>query len=195
VLSLVSRACWARSDWNKHAWNTWDRGLEWIILAWCISPLPLYWTHRAYARLSNNNLKCDIKQDSTFSVLASKNGSNQEIRILTGRHESNHWTSPAPSENVVLTINNYPYLSNGTIPIVIQRIPSQHIYSPLSQPELVLNGNVSVINGTVTIPISNYMDGDAYYIYLNRSQILTAPTEDYSSNNSFETATDWSNRR
>jgi len=181
----VNRACWPVSD-GITGWNTCNIG--WNGLFWHdgISPLPLYWTHRAYAELSKNKLNATSSNDTTFSVLASNNASNQEIRILTGRHESNHWASPAASENVALTINNYPYLSNDTIPIVIQRIRSQNIYSPLLQPELVFNGNAAVSNGTVNIHISNYMDGDVYYIYLNPSLILSAFTEDYSSNKSFE---------
>ncbi len=177
----VNRACWPVSD-GITSWNTCNIG--WNGLFWHdgMSPLPLYWTHRAYAEMSGNKLSTFSSNDTTFSVLACNDVINQEIRVLTGRHKSNLWSSPAAPESVMLTVSNYPYLSNGTIPIIIQKIRGQNIYSPLSQPELISDGNATVTSGTIIITIPDYCDGDVYYIYLNPSLpiLSTKPVNQYS---------------
>lgn len=182
----VNRACWPVSD-GTTSWNTCNIG--WNGLFWHDgeSPLPLYWTHRAFAALSGNKLNTTSSNDTTFSLLACNDVVNQEVRILTGRHKSDLWSSPAAPEDVNLTINNYPYLSNGTIPIVIQKIKGQDIYSPLAQPELITDDSVTVTSGIIHISIPNYADGDVYYIYLDPSlPILSTIPEEHISNTYFE---------
>lgn len=167
-IDWVDRACWSVSD-GINTWNTCNCGWNGMFWHDGVSPLPLYWTLRAYAELPNQKLAVSINDDTTFSVLATMDTINHEIRILAGRHDSYSWSAPAPPLNLSLTVDNYPYMSNGSIPIIILKIPAQNIYAPLAQPLLYSNSTGIVTNGSLNISIPNYLDGDVYYIYLDPS--------------------------
>ncbi|MBK6953905.1 MAG: hypothetical protein IPH24_18230 [Crocinitomicaceae bacterium] len=65
------------------------------------------------------------------------------MKILVGRFYSIDNGSYLPtdigkdSSNVTITVNNYPYLTNGTVPLIIQKIPKGDMNfqnSPLAAP-------------------------------------------------------------
>lgn len=160
----VSTACWDVTD-GMYNWSTCWNGFNGLFWKDEIQPLPAYWTQRAYSELSGLKINTNAN-DTTFSVIAVDDVLNNGVRILTGRHSSFNWSTPSTPINVSLNIINYPYMLNGNIPIVIQKIPNHNIFSPLRSPILVLDDSISVSGGMMNINLQNYSDGDAYYIYL-----------------------------
>ena len=161
----VNKACWDYTD-GVNSWSSCWQGYNGLFWHDETSPLPLYWTLRAYAALQGSKLGT-TSTDSSLSAIACNDLMNTEIRVLVGRHQSNLWNAPAPDKIVTVQIENYPYLMDGTIPVTIQRIPNQNIYTPMTEPMLYFQNSLSVSGGSLSIPIPSFQDGDAYYIYLN----------------------------
>ena len=154
-----------------------------------ITPQPNYWVHRAYAELDSNRIICNSTHIKTVA-LASKNNSNQEMKILIGRYENPNLGSHNASANVEVKITNFPYCSNCTIPLVIQQIPSNNVnYSiPLNSLITTFNGNITFAGDSSSVFLNGFIDGDSYTIYLNPSKgsILTVNEQLKSNSKSFE---------
>lgn len=180
----VSMACWDVTD-GTYNWSTCWNGFNGLFWKDEIQPLPAYWVQRAYTELSGLRINSNAN-DTTFSIIAVDDTLNNGVRILTGRHYNFNWATPSTPINVSLNVSNYPYLLNGKIPIVIQKIPNQNIFSPLYAPILVLDDTINVSGGIININLQNYSDGDAYYIYLYPQQPTILNIETVSSDNNSE---------
>ena len=188
----ANTACWNNFDGTTN-WSNCNVGLNGLFWHDEQSPLPAYWVTRAYAEMQNGKrIFCNNSAAKTLA-LSSKTNSLQEMRILIGRFYSidNGTFLPGDvgkdSSNVSITISNYPYLTNGSVPLIIQKIPKGNLVfqnSPLNSPITYYTGTVSVTGGVITITLPNFRDGDAYYAYLNSTNIIgikeTALENDFS---------------
>lgn len=190
-IQWANTACWDNHFDGNTLWSGCTYGLNGLLWYDEQSPLPVYWVQRAYAEMiSGDRLFCDHSDEKTLA-LSCKFDSLQEMRILVGRYYSIYNGQYLPtdigkdSSDVIITVNNYPFNSNGTIPLVIERIPKgDSIFqnSPLFSPTTVFSGTTSVSSGTISITINGFMDGDVYYIYLNSQNTLSAENNAFSDN-------------
>ena len=134
-----------------------------------------------YAEMQNGKRIFSVNSDAKTLALSSKIDANQEMRILVGRYYSIDNGTFLPSDiekeisNVTITINNYPYLVNATVPFTIQKIPKGNLFyqnSPLDAPITTFSGFATLIGSTITITLPNFLDGDVYCLYLNSTSIL-----------------------
>lgn len=167
-VNWASRACF--NEFNGSIW--WDdcwQGLSGMYMGDGYTPQPLYWVHRAYAEL-NENFRLNVTPLQPRTVaMASRNDSNNELKIIVGRHYSQYQGSPDPSATVTIQVRNFPYGNNSTQPMVIQRIPSQvvNFSTPLANPITTFNGNLVFSGDSATITLPGFIDGDVYVIYIN----------------------------
>lgn len=176
----ANTACWNNFDGITN-WSNCNVGLNGLFWYDEQSPLPAYWANRAYVEMQNGIRIFCANSDPKTVALSSKNDALQEMRILVGRYYSIDNGSFLPTDigkevaNVSITVNNYPNLSNATVPLVIQKIPKGNLQfqnSPLDAPLTVFSGSTVLIGSTINITIPNFLDGDAYYLYLNPSSVL-----------------------
>lgn len=163
----VSHGCWNETD-NVNSWSNCQYGLNGLFMSNNITPQPNYWVHRAYAELGSIRLEASSSHIKTVA-LASKDNTLQEMKIIVGRYDNPNLGSHNASANVEIIISNYPYCTNCTMPLVIQRIPSNNVpYSiPLNSLITTLTGTVTFTGDSASIFINGFVDGDVYIIYIN----------------------------
>ena len=166
-VNWASHGCWNESD-GTIFWSDCAFGLNGLFMSDNVTPQPNYWVHRAYAELDTIRLVTTNSQTRTVS-LAGKNDVTQEMKIIVGRYDNPNLGSHNASANVEIKIRNYPYGTNSTQPLVIQRIPSNNVpYSiPLLAPLTTFSGTVTFTGDSARIFINGFVDGDAYIIYIN----------------------------
>ncbi len=179
-VNWANTACWNNFDGITN-WSNCNIGLNGLFWHDEQSPLPAYWVNRAYAEMqTGERIFCD-RSDAKTLALSSKTDSLKEMMVLVGRYYSIDNGTFLPndigkdSSDVLITINNYPYLTNGTIPLLIQKIPKGNInYQnlPLSFPITVFVGKADVMESIINLTVSNFLDGDVYCLYLNSSNVL-----------------------
>lgn len=176
----ANTACWDNND-GSTTWSNCMVGLNGLFWHDEQSPLPVFWLNLAYAKMLTGKRIFCTHSDAKTLALSSKTDSLSELKILVGRFYSIDNGSYLPSDigkdssNVTITINNYPYLTNGVVPLIIQKIPKGDMdfqNSPLSGPLPFFTGNATVTAGVISISIPNFQDGDVYLIYLNSTDIL-----------------------
>ncbi|MBK7309865.1 MAG: T9SS type A sorting domain-containing protein [Sphingobacteriaceae bacterium] len=179
-ITWANTACWNNFDGITN-WSNCNVGLNGLFWHDEQSPLPAYWITRAYAEMQNGKRIFCTNSDPKTLALSSKTNSLQEMRVLVGRYYSidNGTFLPGDvgkdSSNVSITIINYPYLTIGSVPLVIQKIPKGNLIfqnSPLNSPITVFNGTTNVTGGSINITLPNFRDGDVYYAYLNSTSII-----------------------
>lgn len=180
----VSHGCWNETD-GTNSWSNCEFGLNGLFMSDNQTPQPNYWVHRSYAELDSTRLFCNSTHIKTIGI-ASKNNLKQEIKILLGRYDNPNLGSHNALENVEIKIKNFPYCSNCSKPIVIQRIPSNNVaYAiPLNSPVTTFTGIVTFIGDSASINVNNFVDGDAYNIYINPSSgsVLTTNSDLFTDN-------------
>ncbi|MDI9340543.1 MAG: T9SS type A sorting domain-containing protein [Sediminibacterium sp.] len=172
----VSHGCWNESD-GVSSWSDCEFGLNGLFMKNNLTPQPNYWVHRAYAELNGVRVKTVPNQPRTVA-LAVKNNTVQEMKIIVGRYDNPNLGSHNASANVEIKLKDYPYGSNLTLPLFIQRIPSNNVpFSvPLLAPVTTFTGNITFSGDSASVFISNFVDGDVYLVYVNPSvnSILTS---------------------
>ena len=108
------------------------------------------------------------------------------MKILVGRFDNPNLGSHNAPSNVEVKINKYPFCTNCTVAYTIQRIPSNNVaYSiPLIEPLTTYTGNVTFTADSATIILNNFIDGDAYILYINPSTVLSISDFEQPVNNS-----------
>ena len=182
-LNWVSHACWNESN-GVISWSNCEFGLNGLFMKDNITPQPNYWVHRAYSELNSTRLVVNISHVKTIA-LASKNNSNQEMKIIVGRYDNPILGTHNAPANVKVKIKNYPYCSSCTKSLVIQHIPSNNVpYSvPLRAPITTYTGNVNFNADSTDISINGFIDGDVYVIYINPSETSLLVSIDEESQN------------
>lgn len=163
----VSHGCWNESD-GVNSWSNCQYGLNGLFMQNNKTPQPNYWVHRAYAELNKIRLETSSSHIKTIA-LASTDKISKEIKIIVGRYDHPNLGSHNASADVEIKIHSYPYCNNCTIPLVIQRIPSNNVpYSvSLNSPLTTLTGTLTFTNDSARIIIQDFVDGDVYILYIN----------------------------
>lgn len=171
----VSHGCWNESD-GLNSWTDCEYGLNGLFMKDNVTPQPNYWVHRAYAEFDGIRIKAEPNQPRTVA-LAVKNNTVQEIKVIVGRYDNPNLGGHNAPANVEIKIKDYPYGNGLTLPLFIQRIPSNTVpFSvPLLAPVNTFTGNITFSGDSASIFITNFVDGDVYLVYVNPSvnSILT----------------------
>lgn len=169
-VNWTSHACWNESD-GVLAWSDCQFGLNGLFMSDNKTPQPNYWVHRIYADLPLTRLTTTTDHARTVA-LAGKNEVTNELKILLGRYDNPELGFHNAPADVVVKIEDYPYCSTCTSPLLIQRIPSNDVnYSiPLNAPVTTLNATINFVDGDATITIPDFIDGDAYVVYVNPAE-------------------------
>ena len=179
----VSHGCWDETD-GTSSWSNCQYGLNGLFMWDNQTTQPNYWVHRAYAELEDRVVSMSTHQKTV--ALASKNSITEEMKILVGRFDNPNLGSHNAPSNVEVKINKYPFCTNCTVAYTIQRIPSNNVaYSiPLIEPLTTYTGNVTFTADSATIILNNFIDGDAYILYINPSTVLSISDFEQPVNNS-----------
>lgn len=166
-IDWASHGCWNETD-GLQSWSDCEFGLNGLFMRDNKTPQPNYWVHRAYAEMNADRITV-ASSNKNAVCLASKMDTTKEIKLLIGRFENPNLGMHNPATKISLLIKNYLYCSNCSVPLTILKIPSNNVkYSvPLLQPEFVMNGSANVIGDSTLIEINQFVDGDAYLVYLN----------------------------
>jgi hypothetical protein len=122
-------------------------------------PTGNWWAMRDYADMTGTLVNTSGQVNST-AISASEDSTNKRAVAIVG--DSNGYTGAASVTFSGLAA--IPYLSNnGNVNVVVQRIPDQ---APLSAPQVMLNQNMSVAGGSITVPFTFQATHDAFAIYL-----------------------------
>jgi len=169
-VDAISKSCWDVQVSSKK-WSDCWAGFDGLLMDDNITPQPIYWVHRSHVEMSGKMLEADFSDPRTVA-LASKDDSTQTIKLLVGRYGH----SSSLVGNVNINIMNYPY-AGSEVYEKIYRIPNQgENPSALSAPILIFEGTKEVSeNKTISIPISQFSDGDAYSISITTQQLSCVP--------------------
>jgi len=176
----VSHGCWNETD-GTNSWTNCEYGLNGLFMWDNVTPQPNYWTHRAYAELDSIRVETSSTNPKTIA-LAGMNNANQEMKMLVGRYDNPNLGQHNASSNVEIKILNYPYCTNCTVPLVIQKIPSNNVpYSiPLTSPMTITTSTLTFSGDSAIVNLNGFVDGDAYIIYINPSSGSLLTTNDLS---------------
>lgn len=165
----ASHACWDETDGTVN-WSDCEKGLNGLFMSDNTTPQPNYWVHRAYAECGTQRLETSTNAARCVAI-AGTDSVNQEMKIIVGRYDNPNLGQHNASSNVDVKILNYSYCTSCTMPVVIQRIPSNNVaYSvPLNAPQMFMTGTVTFTGDSATISIPNFVDGDVYILYINPS--------------------------
>ncbi len=118
-----------------------------------------WWALRTYADMTGTLVNTSGQVAST-AISASEDSSAKRAVAILG--DSNGYTGAA-----TVTFNglsSVPWLANnGSVNVVVDRIPDQY---PLASPQVVLNTNMSVSGGSITVPVTFQASHDAFAVYL-----------------------------
>jgi hypothetical protein len=169
-IDWATHACWNETD-NTNTWSDCQFGMNSLFMPDHSTPQPNYWVHNAYSMLDSNRMVSNSSHENVLGI-GSLFFSNQEMRLLLGYYNSPVLGSQNASTNLNITIRNYPFCSNCSMPITIQRIPANTVgYSiGLTNPQTIYNGNINISGDSIQISIPSYVDGDAYYVVVNPSE-------------------------
>lgn len=122
-------------------------------------PTGNWWALRSYADLTGSLVSTSGQVGSTAISAAEDSSARRSVAIVG---DSNGYTGTA---SVTYSgLSSVPWLANnGQVNVTVDRIPDQ---APLSSPQVVLNQNMTVSGGSVTVPLTFQAAHDAFAIYL-----------------------------
>ncbi|HVV18041.1 MAG TPA: RICIN domain-containing protein [Pseudonocardiaceae bacterium] len=122
-------------------------------------PTGSWWALRAYADLTGSLVSTSGQVGSTAISAAEDSSARRSVAIVG---DSNGYTGTA---SVTYSgLSSVPWLANnGQVNVTVDRIPDQ---APLSAPQVVLNQNMSVSGGSITVPLTFQAAHDAFAVYL-----------------------------
>ena len=118
-----------------------------------------WWVMRDYADMTGSLVSTSGEAGSTAISAAQDSTAKRSVAIIG---DENGYTG---SVSVTYSgLGSVPWLaSNGSVNVVVDRIPDQY---PLSSPQVVYDQNVSVSSGSITVPVTFQAAHDAFAIYL-----------------------------
>jgi hypothetical protein len=123
-----------------------------------------WWAMRAYADMTGNLVATSGQVGST-AISASEDSASRRVVAIVG--DSNGYTGGASvTFNGLSSVSSW-LASNGNVNVTVDRIPDQY---PLSAPQVVLNQNMSVSSGSITVPFTFQASHDAFAIYVTPAQ-------------------------
>jgi hypothetical protein len=129
-------------------------------------PTGSWWALRDYADMTGTLVNTSGQVNST-AISASEDATNKRAVAIIG--DSNGYTGAAS-----VTFNGLapvPWLAgNGTVNVVVQRIPDQ---APLSSPQVVLSQTMSTSGGSINVPFNFQASHDAFAVYVTPTGTCT----------------------
>lgn len=119
-----------------------------------------WWVMRSYADMTGSLVTTSNQVNST-AISASIDSSAKRAVAILG--DQNGYTGTATVTFTGLSAVSSWLASNGSVNVAVNRIPDQ---SPLSAPQVVLNQNMSVSSGSLTVTLTFQAAHDAFAIYL-----------------------------
>jgi hypothetical protein len=148
------------------------------------APTGQWWVYRAYADLSGSQVATS-SGNAGIAVAASENQSTDQAVALIGNNSGQTGTTTI----TVNGLSSTPWLtSNGAVNAILLRIPDQ---TALSAPIVVSDSNVTINNGSISLPATFQAGTDAYFLELspNGTTALGAPSETIVDGNATGTGT------
>ncbi len=126
-------------------------------------PTGNWWVFRDYADLTGS-LVSTSGEVGTTAIAAAEDSSQKRAVAVVG--DENGYTGAA---SVTFSgLSSVPWLANnGSVNVTVDRIADQ---APLSSPQVVLNQNLSVSSGSITVPFTFQAAHDAFAVYLTPAQ-------------------------
>jgi hypothetical protein len=118
-----------------------------------------WWAMRDYADMTGSLVSTSGEVGSTAIAAAEDSSAKRAVAIVG---DENGYTGAA---SVTFSgLGSVPWLaSNGSVNVVVDRIPDQY---PLSSPLVVVNQSMSTSSGSITVPFTFQASHDAFAIYL-----------------------------
>jgi Ricin-type beta-trefoil lectin domain len=118
-----------------------------------------WWVYRAYADMTGSLVTTSGQVGSTAISAAVDSAARRAVAILG---DVNGFTG---NDTVAFSgLSSVPALvNNGRVHVQVQRIPDQ---SPLGAPQIVLNQDMTVSGGSITVPVTFQAAHDAFAVYL-----------------------------
>ena len=118
-----------------------------------------WWAMRDYADMTGSLVSTSGEVGSTAISAAEDSSAKRAVAIIG---DSNGYSGAA---SVTFSgLGSVPWLaSNGSVNVVVDRIPDQY---PLSSPLVVFDQNMSTSSGSLTVPLTFQAPHDAFAIYL-----------------------------
>lgn len=118
-----------------------------------------WWAFRTYADLTGSLVSTSGQVGSTAISAAEDSSARRAVAVIG---DSNGFTGSASA--TFSGLSSVPWLANnGSVNVTVDRIPDQ---APLTAPQVVLNQNMSVAGGSITVPFTFQATHDAFAIYL-----------------------------
>ena len=188
-IDWANNACWDDMDDGVTQWNNCNRGLNGILSYNEQTPLPVFWTHKAYGSMVGQRLYSTGSDTKTIALASLE---SQSLKILTGRYyaiKTGEFLFPEDSlkaiENVTLKILNHPFPISSSQVLTVERIPKGDtisMHSPLLSPILISNSLIVITSDTIIINLPQYNDGDSYYISINSDLLANIEDIQYEKN-------------
>ncbi|MEV4754308.1 hypothetical protein AB0J86_04215 [Micromonospora sp. NPDC049559] len=119
-------------------------------------PTGQWWVYRAYARMTGNLVA--TTNGNGVAVAAALDQGQRQLVALLGNASGQTGTTTVRVNGLAAT----PWLlNNGAVRVTVERIPDQ---SPLTGPVTVFAGNLTVVDGAVSVPVNHVSGTDAYSI-------------------------------
>jgi Ricin-type beta-trefoil lectin domain len=128
-----------------------------------------WWALRTYADMTGTLVDTSGQVGSTAISASVDSGAKRAVAVIG---DSNGYTGAATvTFNGLSSVSSW-LASNGSVNVVVDRIPDQ---STLSSPQVVLNQNMSVASGSISVPLTFQASHDAFAIYLTPGNGTVSP--------------------
>lgn len=122
-------------------------------------PTGNWWVMRAYADLTGT-LVTTSGQVGNTAISAAEDSANERAVAIVGDSQGYTGTTSVTFDGLA----SVPWLADdANVHVTVQRIPEQ---APLTAPEIALEQDMSVSDGSVTVPLTFQDSHDAFAIYL-----------------------------
>lgn len=203
-IDWLSRSCWWEDNGpGTPQWLGCGEGLDGLFLRDGQIPQHTFWVHKFYADMETGSAEQLFAETSSphSIVMATKDDQPHEMRILTGRYscgQNNEWCTKnnarlcgdaqggycytvgekGPAIQSTIIIKNYPYeTASRSVDASIQLIPNISIPGSLPQPVSLPSLTIPLAaDGSLTIPLKGFEDGDVYSIVLKPAVPTPTPT-------------------
>jgi hypothetical protein len=149
-----SRANWGNVGQTPSLYDT----MGWLVTANADQPMGQWWVYQRYA--SQTGLRTSITAGSSHDGTVFQDSSARRSVAVLGAKAG------ASTGSITVTYNNIPswLISNGSVNVLVERMPSTNAY--VSAPTTVSNGAVTVSGNSITVTINWTNALDAYALTL-----------------------------
>ena len=169
-VDAAARACWDVAA----GWNSCQRGLDGLLDLDQVTPQPVYWVYRAYARMPATRTAVTVP--TGFAAIASRNDASGEVSLLLGRESCGASGSycvgaglpaaknPLPSKDVVVHLTGFGGATSATV--TRTRLPGVTQPTALPTPDALPEQTIPVVAGELRVTLPTFEDGGAFIVVL-----------------------------